>query len=47
MDLLFSFHQERNTTLLLVTHDAQIAKRCDRIITLKDGLVDVAGENVL
>jgi len=47
IDLLFSLQAERNTTLLMVTHDARIAARCDRIITLKDGQVDSAGGNEL
>jgi putative ABC transport system ATP-binding protein len=40
IDLLFSLQKDRSTTLLLVTHDARIAARCDRIISLKDGLID-------
>jgi len=40
IDLLFSLQAERATTLLMVTHDAQIAARCDRIIRLKDGQID-------
>ena len=43
MDLLFSLQAERNTTLLMVTHDVEIAARCDRIIALKDGQVDGVG----
>ena len=47
IDLLFSLQAERNTTLLMVTHDSRIAARCDRIITLKDGQVDGASGNGL
>jgi len=47
IDLMFSFQKERNTTLLLVTHDTKIAERCDRIITLKDGLIDGISDNNL
>lgn len=39
IDILFSLQAERNTTLLIVTHDAGIAERCDRIITLEDGQI--------
>lgn len=42
IDLLFSLQAERNTTLLMVTHDARIAARCERIITLKDGQISGA-----
>ncbi len=45
IDLLFSLQAERNTTLLMVTHDAEIAARCDRIIALKDGHVDGVSGN--
>jgi predicted ABC-type transport system involved in lysophospholipase L1 biosynthesis ATPase subunit len=38
-------HAERGITLLVVTHDANIAHHCQRIIHLKDGEV-IAEENV-
>jgi putative ABC transport system ATP-binding protein len=48
-DLMFRLNQERGTTLLLVTHDAALASRCRRRLSLAGGrLVDdsaVAGEN--
>jgi len=48
VELMFELHDTRNTTLVLITHDAGLADRCDRVITLRDGLVDsdsaVAGE---
>ena len=42
IDLLFALHAERGTTLLLITHDAALAARCDRIIHLRDGQIDGA-----
>jgi len=36
-DLLFSMNEQSNTTLVLVTHDRELAKRCDRIIELDAG----------
>jgi len=36
-DLLFSMNQQYGTTLLLVTHDAQLAARCDRRLRLVNG----------
>ncbi len=39
MDLLFGIRQNNDATLLLVTHDRQLAKRCDRIIEVRDGLI--------
>jgi len=47
VDLLFSLQKDRSTTLLLVTHDAGIAARCDRVISLKDGLIDTSDGNAL
>jgi putative ABC transport system ATP-binding protein len=37
IDLLFELNRARSTTLILVTHDAALAERCDRVLTLKDG----------
>ena len=36
-DLLFQLNQERGTTLVLVTHDARLAARCQRQIRLEGG----------
>lgn len=35
--LLFELNQEMGTTLVLVTHDADLAKQCQRHFELKDG----------
>lgn len=37
--LLFSLNKRLGVTLLIVTHDHEIAKKCDRHITLKDGRI--------
>lgn len=39
IDLMFDMHQKRNTTLVLITHDPQLANRCDRVIRMADGLI--------
>jgi putative ABC transport system ATP-binding protein len=39
MDLLFGIKQNNNATLVLVTHDRNLAKRCDRLIEVRDGLI--------
>ncbi|KHD99775.1 ABC transporter ATP-binding protein [Pantoea stewartii] len=36
-DLLFSLNRNFATTLILVTHDAQLAARCDRRLRLREG----------
>ena len=40
IDLLFAGHAKRGTTLVLVTHDAALAARCDRVVRLRSGRID-------
>jgi putative ABC transport system ATP-binding protein len=42
IDLLFTLRQRTGATLLLITHDRNLAARCDRQIHLADGCVDEA-----
>ena len=37
IDLLFELNREQGTTLVLVTHDEQLASRCDRTVRLVAG----------
>lgn len=49
LDLLMQLNREEGTTLVLVTHDRQLAEYADRIITLRDGQVlsdEMAGRPV-
>lgn len=39
LDLILEIHRERRITLLLVTHNSEIAGRADRVITLQDGKI--------
>ncbi|KAJ54923.1 ABC transporter [Actibacterium mucosum KCTC 23349] len=42
MDMLFGLRERHGTTLVLVTHAPELAARCDRVITLRDGQIDSA-----
>ena len=37
-DILFDLNRDRGITLIIVTHDEELAARCDRQIHLRDGL---------
>jgi putative ABC transport system ATP-binding protein len=40
IELLFAAHRERETTLVLVTHDAALAARCGRVVRLRSGRIE-------
>lgn len=40
IDLLFAGHEQRGTTLVLVTHDAALAARCGRVVGMRSGRID-------
>ena len=39
IDLLFARRTKAGATLVIVTHDAELAARCERVITLADGRI--------
>ena len=39
IDLLFARRAEAGPTLVIITHDATLAARCERVITLGDGRI--------
>ncbi len=43
MDLLLNLNRESGTTLIIVTHDPKIAAQAQRVIRIKDGVVDTEG----
>ena len=50
IDLLFELSAARGTTLLLITHDRDLARRCDRVLHMADGRIvdgDAGGVAVL
>ena len=42
MNLMEAMNQEHGQTFVIVTHDAGVGRRCDRLVTMRDGLI--AGE---
>ncbi len=43
-DLLFGYAKDNQATLLVVTHDPDLARRCDMTIKIKDGRVESISE---
>jgi lipoprotein-releasing system ATP-binding protein len=43
-ELLRQVNQQNGTTFLIVTHNMDLARRCDRIIELVDGRIHAAGK---
>ena len=39
-ELLFAYNKQKNVTLIVVTHDVDLAKKCDYQIIIKDGRVE-------
>jgi putative ABC transport system ATP-binding protein len=46
VELIFGLNHEMATTLVLVTHDLDLARRCRRILRLKGGAV-ISDEELL
>ncbi|MGK2742497.1 ABC transporter ATP-binding protein [Tepidicaulis sp. LMO-SS28] len=44
IELMFDLHRRRGTTLVLITHDNELAEMCDRVVRLKDGQVEAVHE---
>jgi putative ABC transport system ATP-binding protein len=40
IELLFRGHVDRGMTLILVTHDSQLARRCGRVVRLRSGRIE-------
>ena len=45
MDLLLDLNKKSKATLIIVTHDPEIADRCNRVINIRDGVVETDDEN--
>ncbi|MEZ8097155.1 ABC transporter ATP-binding protein [Photobacterium swingsii] len=42
IEILFALNRDHGTTLVLVTHDPQLAQRCDRVVRIEGGMVAAA-----
>ena len=42
IDILFGLREQHGATLIMVTHSNELAARCDRVIRLRDGRIDIA-----
>jgi putative ABC transport system ATP-binding protein len=40
MDLLMTLNRERGTTLIIVTHDSEVAAHAQRTVQIRDGVVE-------
>ena len=40
IDLIFEMNSEKNTTLIIVTHDESLAEKCSRCLTLENGVLN-------
>ena len=43
-DILFTLNREHGITLIIVTHDEDLAAHCDRRIAIRDGLITTPEE---
>lgn len=39
VDLMFKLHESQDTTMILITHDDNLASKCDRVIRIEDGRI--------
>ncbi len=39
VDLMFKLHDRQDTTMILITHDDTLARKCDRVIRVEDGRI--------
>jgi putative ABC transport system ATP-binding protein len=40
IDTLFSIRERRGTTLMLITHEERLTRRCDRVVAVRDGRIE-------
>ncbi|WP_417318185.1 ABC transporter ATP-binding protein [Emcibacter sp.] len=40
IELIFSLREKLGTTMILITHDPELARKCDRVLYIQDGLIE-------
>lgn len=45
-DLLFSYNKSKGSTLIIVTHDTDLANKCDIQIFIKDGIIESTKKSI-
>lgn len=45
-ELLFGYNKNKGVTLIVVTHDPELAAKCDMVVNIKDGKVESVEERV-
>ena len=46
IELMFAASRKRNTTLVLVTHDTNLANQCDRTVRVRSGHIEQSDDQV-
>ena len=39
-DMLFGYNKDKGVTLIIVTHDPELAAKCDMLVSIKDGKIE-------
>ena len=39
-DMLFGYNEDKGATLIIVTHDPELAAKCDMLVSIKDGKIE-------
>ena len=47
LDLLVELNKELNITMMIVTHDNEVSKRCSRTLEMRDGRIYKDTQNIL
>ena len=45
-ELLFGYNKNKGVTLIVVTHDPELAAKCDMVVNIKDGRIESVEERV-